>query len=158
MAGSQLVFYGEELRRVDSVLRDLWRDAVARAVFLIDRNGVQLASAGEAETFDATSLATLTAGNVAATDGLAQLIGEQRFSSLVHEGEHEHIHISMVAGRCILLVIFDEHTSLGLVRLRVRQASLRLEDLLRSLPGRQGKVSGPLSRITDEDIDALFSE
>jgi hypothetical protein len=52
---------------------------------------------GELEQFDTTSLASLTAGNVAATDGLAKLIGEKEFSILFHEGERDNIHISIVA-------------------------------------------------------------
>ena len=47
-----------------------------------------------------------TAGNVAATDGLAKLIGEKEFSILFHEGERDNIHISLVAQRVILVVIF----------------------------------------------------
>ena len=46
----------------------------------------------------AGALASLTAGNVAATDGLARLIGEKEFSILFHEGERDNIHIWM--GEC----------------------------------------------------------
>ena len=120
-----------------SILRDLWRDANARAVFVIDRNGMELSSAGEVTEFDSTSLASLAAGNVAATDGLARLIGEREFSVLFHEGRRDHIHISVVAGHYILLIIFDDRSSLGLVRLRVRQATPRVETLFNSLHARQ---------------------
>jgi len=109
---------------------------------------------------DATSLASLTAGNVAATDGLAKLIGEKEFSILFHEGERDNIHISLVAQRVILVVIFDERSSLGLVRLRVRKATEELNSIFESLlkkvqdPG----ASSPFSEITDDDIDNLFND
>ena len=90
-------------------------------VFLVDKNGQQIAYNGDINNLDTTSLASLTAGNVAATDGLARLIGEKEFSVLFHEGERDNIHISIVGKRVILVVIFDERSSLGLVRLRVKK-------------------------------------
>lgn len=160
---ADFVLYEEEFRLLEEALRRLRQEANARAVFLIDKNGQQLASAGEVEQFDTTSLASLTAGNVAATDGLAKLIGEREFSVLFHEGEQEHIHISIVAKRAILVVIFDERSSLGLVRLRVKRASGDLEKVFESML-QKGETTGtgtgasPFSEITDDDIDALFSE
>ena len=153
-----------EFRQLEEALRRLRHDSNAKAVFLIDKNGQHIAAAGEIEDFDSTSLASLTAGNVAATDGLAKLIGEREFSVLFHEGQRDHIHISIVARRAILLVIFDERSSLGLVRLRVKRASAELEKVFDSMTektvrGTQGTPEpSPFSEITDEDIDALFSE
>ncbi len=160
---AHFVLHEEEHQRLEESLRRLRQDANARAVFLIDKNGQQISSAGETENFDTMSLASLTAGNVAATDGLAKLIGEREFSVLFHEGTQDHIHISIVAQRAILVVIFDERSSLGLVRLRVKRASGDLERIFDSMMQREedGAVSGPqspFSEITDEDIDALFSE
>ena len=153
-----------EYQRLEEALRRLRHDSNAKAVFLIDKNGQHIAMAGETAEFDSTSLASLTAGNVAATDGLAKLIGEREFSVLFHEGQRDHIHISIVARRAILLVIFDERSSLGLVRLRVKRASAELEKVFDEMTAKteRGAVgvaeASPFSEITDEDIDALFSE
>jgi predicted regulator of Ras-like GTPase activity (Roadblock/LC7/MglB family) len=163
MSTADFVLYEEEFRQLEEALRRLRQEANARAVFLIDKNGQQIASAGEIEQFDTTSLASLTAGNVAATDGLAKLIGEREFSVLFHEGQQDHIHISIVARRAILVVIFDERSSLGLVRLRVKRASTDLERIFEVMIEKgQGTgaaaTASPFSEITDDDIDALFSE
>lgn len=157
------VVFETEYRLLEEALRRLRQDANAKAVFLIDKNGQHIAAAGETEAFDSTSLASLTAGNVAATDGLAKLIGEREFSVLFHEGQRDHIHISIVARRAILLVIFDERSSLGLVRLRVKRASVELKKVFddmdaKELPEEAVVEPSPFSEITDEDIDALFSE
>jgi predicted regulator of Ras-like GTPase activity (Roadblock/LC7/MglB family) len=162
LLGTNLVMYEEEFQRISSVLARLWVDANAKIVFLVDKNGQQIAAKGDLEKVDATSLASLTAGNVAATDGLAKLIGEKEFSILFHEGERDNIHISIVGQRLILVVIFDERSSLGLVRLRVRKAAAELEDVLSQMASKasmegQAPVS-PFAEITDDDIDALFSE
>jgi predicted regulator of Ras-like GTPase activity (Roadblock/LC7/MglB family) len=163
VSGLDFVLYEEEFRLLQEALGRLRQDSNAKAVFLIDKNGQQIAAAGEIEQFDTTSLASLTAGNVAATDGLAKLIGEREFSVLFHEGQQDHIHISIVAKRAILVVIFDDRSSLGLVRLRVKRASSELEQIFDAMAGKAdagrgaGQVS-PFAEITDEDIDALFSE
>lgn len=161
---SDLVIFQEEYQRLEEVLRRLRSDSNARAIFLIDKNGQQIAAAGELDQFDTTSLASLTAGNVAATDGLAKLIGEREFSVLFHEGQQDHIHISIVGRRAILLVIFDDRSSLGLVRLRVKRASTEMESVFELMTSRSADAdrerttTSPFSDITDEDIDALFSE
>jgi predicted regulator of Ras-like GTPase activity (Roadblock/LC7/MglB family) len=118
---------------------------------------------GEVEKFDTTSLASLTAGNIAATGGLAKLIGEKEFSILFHEGERDNLHISIVAGRVILVVLFDNRSSLGLVRLRVKKASEELteifDQLMRKVEEKEkaGDSAFPFAEITDDDIDNLFS-
>jgi predicted regulator of Ras-like GTPase activity (Roadblock/LC7/MglB family) len=160
---SNLVMYEEEFERITQLLNRLRVDASAKIVFLVDKNGQQIACAGEIELVDTTSLASLTAGNVAATDGLAKLIGEKEFSILFHEGRKDNIHISIVGQRLILVVIFDERSSLGLVRLRVRKASADIERILSEMEQKAQQAGAadlvsPFAEITDEDIDALFSE
>jgi hypothetical protein len=74
---------------------------------------------GETQGLDATSLASLIAGSIAATASLAKLMGEQEFLSVFHEGQKDHMHVSVVGQRVILVVMFDQRSSLGLIRLRV---------------------------------------
>ena len=166
MASPDLVMYEEEYLQIKEILHRLQVDSNSKIVFLVDKNGQQIASMGDMRGVDATSLASLTAGNVAATDGLAKLIGEKEFSILFHEGERDNIHISLVAQRVILVVIFDEKSSLGLVRLRVKKASQELERTFEVLIRKSeadrsnmaNRFDSPFAEITDEDIDSLFSE
>ena len=161
MGQASVVIYEEELREMGHIIARLVAESGAKSAFLIDKDGQLITSSGETEGIDQTSLASLAAGNIAATGGLAELIGEREFSILFHEGEKDHIHISLVGQRAILVVIFDDRTSLGLVRLRVRQAGERLKDCMqrmveRSERGRAQK--GLFEEITDEDIDNLFGQ
>src|SRR5213075_1948611 len=126
----QMVMYDEEFQQISAVCERLSREANAKIVFLVDKNGQLIASVGATENLDTTSLASLTAGNIAATGGLARLIGEKEFSILFHEGERDNLHISIVGGKMILVVIFDERSSLGLVRLRVKRGSAELKNIL----------------------------
>jgi predicted regulator of Ras-like GTPase activity (Roadblock/LC7/MglB family) len=160
---SSFVMYDEEFQRISAVIEKLLRESNAKVIFLVDKNGQLIAGCGETDNLDTTSLASLTAGNIAATGGLAKLIGEKEFSILFHEGEKDNIHISIVAQRVILVVIFDHRSSLGLVRLRVKKASDELASVFEDLTEKAaevekaGNVDSPFAEITDDDIDNLFS-
>lgn len=158
--GNQLVMYEEELLQINAVCKVLQRDSNAKAVLVIDRNGQAISEAGEVEHLDITSLSSLTAGNVAATGGIANLLSEKEFTGQFHEGERTNVHISIVASRVILLVLFDKRSSLGLVRLRVNKATVNLTAVLDNLvrKSEDGSKNSILTEITDDDIDKLFND
>jgi predicted regulator of Ras-like GTPase activity (Roadblock/LC7/MglB family) len=156
----QMVMYDEEARKIQVVCDRLSRDANAQAVLVIDKNGQPIAQSGETDHLDVTSLSSLTAGNVAATGGIAKLLAEREFAGQFHEGEKTNIHISIVAQRVILVVLFDDRSSLGLVRLRVKKASEELTRILESLIKKASASNAPsvFAEITDDDIDNLFND
>ena len=139
-----------------SVLRKLMVDASAKVVFLVDKDGTLLASTGDTVGFDTTSLASLAAGNIAATGGLANLIGEKEFSILFHEGERDNMHLSVVADRLILVVVFDRRSSVGLVRLRVRQAAARFNVVMAAALSASDEEADGVEELTEADIESLF--
>ena len=160
MAAPDTVIFEEEFARINAICDRLRAEANAQVVFIVDKNGQLIAASGETEHLDTTSLASLTAGNVAATGGIAKLLKEKEFATQFHEGEKANIHIQIVGQRVILVVIFDTRSSLGLVRLRVRKASEELNkvfDLLVEKAKKPGAMS-VLEEITDEDIENLFNE
>ncbi|HET6513881.1 MAG TPA: roadblock/LC7 domain-containing protein [Thermodesulfovibrionales bacterium] len=160
---SNLIMYEDEFRRIDDELKRLYHQANAKVLFLIDKNGQLIASAGDTHDIDTTALASLTAGNIAATGGMARLLGEKEFSVLFHEGDKDNIHISLVGHRVILVVIFDQRSSLGLVRLRVRKSTETLAKIFDEITQKadkdrsEGRLDeSPFAEISDEDIDNLF--
>lgn len=159
MVEQQMVLYEEEFRQIAAVCERLTREANAKAVLLVDKNGQFITSSGEIDNLDTTSLASLTAGNYAATSGLAKLIGEKEFPNVFHEGEKDNLHLSIVAQRAILVVMFDHRSSLGLVRLRVKKSSEELTNIFHTILAKAEKQahSAPFGEITDDDIDNLFS-
>jgi predicted regulator of Ras-like GTPase activity (Roadblock/LC7/MglB family) len=152
--------YEEEFNQIQAIVDNLVQAANSKVVFIIDKNGQLIAAAGDTEQIDTTSLASLTAGNIAATGGIAKLLRENEFATQFHEGEKANIHIQLVGNRVILVVIFDNKTSLGLVRLRVKKAceslNLIFEALLKKVEEPGHKT--PFAEITDDDIDNLFNE
>ncbi len=164
MHDTQLVMYEEDFTKVSAVSQQLVKDANAKGVFVVDRNGQMIAEAGEMRGIDTTSLASLTAGCIAATGGLAKIVGEEEFPVHFHQGQRDNLHITLVAGRMILVVIFDDRSSLGLVRLRVKKAGVQLAKIFEEIQKRAdqeqstGDSAQPFAEITDEDIDNLFSD
>jgi len=154
------VMYPEEQQQISMLCQRLQRDANAKAILLIGRDGQPIAEAGDVEELDVTSLSSLTAGNVAATGGISKILREKDFTSQFHEGEKVHVHITLVGGRAILLVLFDERSSLGLVRLRVKKSSDEMARLFDQVAKKALAKSQPsiLTEITDSDIDNLFND
>jgi len=159
MPEPQMVMFADEFHQIQEIVGNLVKSSNASVVFIVDKNGQLLASSGDSDQIDTTSLASLTAGNIAATGGIAQLLREREFTTQFHEGEHANIHIQLIDNRVILVVIFDKKTSLGLVRLRVKKASEQLGGIFRSLADK-ARNSGqtPFAEITDDDIDNLFND
>ena len=160
MSDTSIVMRPAQFERIKTALAKLRQDSASRVAFLVDKSGQPIATEGEVGNLDTTSLASLAAGNVAATGGMAQLIGEKEFPTLSHEGERESIHICVI-GRALLIVVFDERSSLGLVKLRVKQASHELaaifEEVVRDAATQKEDEAALFAEITDEDIDSLFT-
>lgn len=165
MSDSSWALHDKDFKLIEAELAKLADLANAKMTFLVDKDGHLIASAGDSRNLDTTSLASLTAGNIAATGGIAKLLGEKEFTFLFHEGEKDNIHLSVIAQRVILVVIFDQRSSLGLVRLRVRKSGEVLTQIFSSILNATGKEvleapekesRSPFSAITEADIDRLF--
>jgi predicted regulator of Ras-like GTPase activity (Roadblock/LC7/MglB family) len=157
MPDTPILLREERFNQIKTVLARLRLDSNARVVFLVDKDGQQIAAQGDVGNLDTTSLASLVAGNVAATDGMAQLIGEKEFPTLSHEGERESIHISVI-GRLLLVIVFDDKSSLGLVKLRSKQIARQLSTIFEEIIRDECQdIDSPFAGITEEDIDSLFN-
>src|SRR3954470_12456861 len=160
MVETTIIIHEQQFQRIKNVLARLCVECAARVVFLVDRDGQPIAFHGDIGDMDTTSFSSLAAGNVAATSSMAKLIGEDVFPAVVHEGEHESIYISVI-GRALLVVVFDERSTLSLVKIRSKRGSFEVAGILE-----EAKVDSAnyrlnqnsfFNEITDEDIDSLFS-
>jgi predicted regulator of Ras-like GTPase activity (Roadblock/LC7/MglB family) len=119
-----------EADRIQDLLERLMADAGCAAVVLIGRDGQSLAAAGAARALDLVSVAALAAGGFGSTAPLAQLLGEREFSVLIHEGVRQSLHVSVVDDATILIAVFDERTTLGMVRVFARETARKLATIL----------------------------
>jgi predicted regulator of Ras-like GTPase activity (Roadblock/LC7/MglB family) len=159
MAETPFILQEQQFQRLKNVLARLCVECAARVVFLVDRDGQPIAFHGDIGDMDTTSFSSLAAGNVAATTSMAQLIGEEVFPAVVHEGERESIFISVI-GRSLLVVVFDERSTLGLIKIRSKRASFEVATILEEVIATSAAMSASndsfFAEISDEDIDNLF--
>ncbi|HEY9383106.1 MAG TPA: roadblock/LC7 domain-containing protein [Gemmatimonadales bacterium] len=153
-------FREEDAARIGALLNSLLREANARTALLVDRSGQMLATVGEEPRFDPVAFASLTAADFSANDQLARMLGEQEFGALFHQGEKDSLYLADVARRVILVVLFDNRTTLGLVKLRVRGVVEALTALFtamfaRDASGERRVETGFVGEAEDE-IDKLF--
>jgi predicted regulator of Ras-like GTPase activity (Roadblock/LC7/MglB family) len=153
-------FTEDDFGAIQKSLQKFLNDSNARCALLVDRSGQLVATVGEQPRFDPTAFATLTAADFSANDQLARLIGETEFNSLFHQGEQESMYLADIARRVILVILFDNRTTLGLVRLKVKQTVEELTKLFaqmfqRAQSGQQQSQPNILAGAEDE-IDKLF--
>ena len=160
MAETPFILQEQQFQRLKNVLARLCVECAARVVFLVDRDGQPIAFHGDIGDMDTTSFSSLAAGNVAATTSMAQLIGEEVFPAVVHEGERESIFISVI-GRSLLVVVFDERSTLGLIKIRTKKASYEVATILEEVIATSAAINASndsfFAEISDEDIDNLFN-
>ena len=150
-------FTEDDFGAITQSLQRFLYDSNARCALLVDRTGQLVATVGEQPTFDPTAFATLTAADFSANDQLARLIGETDFNSLFHQGEKESMYLADIARRVILVVLFDNRTTLGLVRLKMKQVVDELAKLFEQVFARGASGQQPnLLAGADDEIDKLF--
>ena len=105
------------------ILSELVEKSGALTAMLVTKDGISIEESGDTSYLDTTALAALVAGMFAATREVARIVGEDHFSILLQQGEHRHIHISLVRDSTMMVVIFEEYQRIGLVRHEARKAA-----------------------------------
>ena len=162
MSREHQVLYQEEIEQIDRVLTRLIKEAEAKCALLVDKDGHLITRQGFTHTLDTTALAALLAGSFASTKEIARLVGEPEFSVLFHQGKKDHIHISLIGERTILVVIFDDRTTIGMVRLYAKEIGETLQEILSSAgkkPEDQGlKLDEEFSSSAESKLDDIFQD
>jgi predicted regulator of Ras-like GTPase activity (Roadblock/LC7/MglB family) len=155
-------FQEEDARRIREVLEIFLAGSGARSALMVDRNGQLILAVGEPHSFDSTSFASLAAADFSANDQLASMMGEQEFSSLFHQGERESMYLADVGKRVILIALFSEGATLGMIRIKARAAVRELTTIFRELFERSSS-SDDVAQLeaswldeAETEIDRLF--
>lgn len=133
MIEPSLALYGEAFDRVEELLADLLAATGVRYCLLVDRKGFVLSHkealwAPRPPALD--SVATLVAGNAAATGALASMLGERTFSEQIHQGENGVLYVESVADKALIVLIFDSSVPLGKVKLYTKKTITLLSEVL----------------------------
>jgi hypothetical protein len=125
-----------DLDQVVAALRQPIEDFVGetrvRIVLLINRSGQVLGQYGFTRKYEVVNVASLAAAANAAASALAQLTGARKWVHLHHGGTTRQLFIAPIstpAEEIILVAIFDEDSSVGLVQLFFDQFGAKLSQL-----------------------------
>ena len=113
----------EVMQEVIDVMESTLINAGVDCAFLVDLSGNLIVSRGDPQNLDVLALATLTAANFGATNEIANIVGEEDFSLLFHKGKNENVHISKIGDNYILLTLFGNKVSLGIIRMKTAKVS-----------------------------------
>ena len=153
MKRSRLEFYEEDIAEIDSILDEFLETAQAKCVLLIDIEGHMVTKKGFTRSFNTDALSALVAGSFAATRQVAELLGETEFSVLIHEGKNENIHVSLVGDRALAVIVFDDRTTIGMVRVTAEQLTKKVAKALADAAERN-KDRAPVQLDSDFEASA----
>ena len=160
MRKARLVFYEQDIEELNKTMADFLDRSQAKCALLIDKEGHLVTKKGFTKSFNTDSIAALVAGSFAATKQVAQLLGETEFSVIFHQGKNENIHIGLVAERALVVVIFDDRTTLGMVRLYAEELTTKLtETMLLSIERNKDKaqtVGQDYGQAAEQALDDFF--
>ena len=126
-----LVFYEDDMQAIESILHAFLKKSAAKCALLVDQDGHMITASGSTDEVDLDTISALVAGSFAATKALAQQFGENEFAALFHQGRAGNIQLSLVGERALLTALFEDNTTIGMVRLYASEAAKRLTDLFR---------------------------
>jgi predicted regulator of Ras-like GTPase activity (Roadblock/LC7/MglB family) len=130
---TRLVFYKDDIDKINEVLKEFLSLSDSKCNMLIDREGHMVTKAGSTDDFDMQAVAALVAGSYAATREMARLLGEEEFSVLFHQGKRDNIQLTLIGDRTILATVFDERTTIGMVRVYAKEASIKLTKIFEEI-------------------------
>jgi predicted regulator of Ras-like GTPase activity (Roadblock/LC7/MglB family) len=140
----------EDVANIDAVLQDYLQKSESELTVIIDKGGNVLSQCGDTAVMDVTIIAALAAGSFAATKELARRIGEVEFNALYHQGNGSHIFMNSVDDDTIMITVFGQETTVGLVRFYATSACQSLAALLSDL---REKPNAASFRFEAADVD-----
>ena len=114
-----LILTKNEIGKLEEIISDQLLDAGAEHVVVIDLSGNLIMQCGSLEMDDIFSLAAVSAAHFAATAEIAKLIGEKDFALMYHKGGKRNVHFSRLAKDYLIITLFNDNVSLGLIRLKL---------------------------------------
>jgi len=134
-----------QARILETAVFDLVVQSEAESAMIIDATGSVLAHTGDVHDPIRDTISALAAGSFAATRELASVLREPGFHAIHHQGQKSSIYIHSIAENFLVLVIFANRATVGLVKLYVTKMIEEIEPLLRivSQQGPSSTVAAP---------------
>src|SRR5512139_2202532 len=127
--------YPAQEEAIEKLLAELMQQCPARFALLTDTSGLVITVHGERGVVDLIALASLVAGDIAASQEIARLTGQyQNYQLVLREGTKTNTFI-VEAGRCLVLFVqVSIDIPLGWGRLLIRETSRQLAEIVATPP------------------------
>ncbi len=146
----------EDVQRLDETLREFNAQTDALAALVIDKGGFLIAHQGDATQFDFTTIGALASGAFMANQTIAGLVNEKNFNSIYQQGEKFSMFVCNVDEHCLLAVIFQSQTGVGVVRFYAVGAVKRIAQQLALARERSPGAGLDLSAMNVANPQPLF--
>ncbi|MEK7448965.1 MAG: roadblock/LC7 domain-containing protein [Planctomycetota bacterium] len=157
-----LVFYKDDVEQIEKLLAEFLRLSKAKSAILVDKGGYFITKQGQMGSYNTDTISALVAGSFAATKEMAKILGQEEFSVLYHQGAHDNIQLTLIGERTILAVIFDNTTTLGMVRLYVSEVAKKMNTVYENIKKRKEQPKETISKDFGKDagakLDDIFDE
>ena len=111
-----LILKKNDLHRLNVTLTKIIDTARIDCAVIINKSGRMITSQSETSEYNKTSLAALVSGNFASSSSIANLLGEDEFSSMLQEGKEKHLYVSILDESSFFTCIFDKRTTLSKIK------------------------------------------
>lgn len=148
----RLTLSKDQFTRVSAVLKGVYQRTKCTGILLADMSGLVIAHNGILHPSTVSMITAVAAGNYAATNELARLIGETNgFTMCFHEGKNNSIYLTGLDESFLLGIVFGTNQTFGMIRVLAQKAGEQLLPILH-LPPEQGSQQVELvKREVDDD-------
>jgi predicted regulator of Ras-like GTPase activity (Roadblock/LC7/MglB family) len=155
---NRMVFYENDVAELNQAISAFIDTSKAECVLLIDVDGHMVTKQGFTKNLNTDSIAALVAGAFASTKELAKQLGEPEFSVMFHQGKNENMHISSIQGRALIVIIFDDRTTIGMIRAYSDELQKKLSVIFEAASKKSGGVSDEYAKGAADKMDEFFKE
>lgn len=141
---------------LEQLAADLEKRISPTFILVADTAGQSILSRGDLDKKKLTALGSLVAGDLAASQEMARVIGEYgNYQMILREGKDSNFFISEVGEELLLLCQVPNRTPLGWSRLLVRETAKQAAEILKTPGEEMDKMDFGLD---DEKLADLFGD
>ena len=146
----------EDIQQLDETLRNFNAQTDATTSLIIDKGGFLIAHAGDDQQFDLTTIGALASGAFMANQTIAGLVNEKNFNSIYQQGEKFSMFVINVDEHCLLAVIFQSQSGVGVVKFYADSAVKRIAEQLVRAQARDPQAGLDLSALNATNPQDFF--
>lgn len=160
---SRVTIYPSQDRAIDHILNDLMERCPAQYVLVAETSGQLVSIHGERQFADPVVLASLIAGDMAASQEISRVTGQyQHFQFVLREGPITNTFIAEAGEYLILFVQAKREVPLGWARMLINEASHKLEEIISTAPSDVNDVKfemtqGDITGWVDDALNSLWN-